>query len=89
MASKKEKDESGIPSDTQWFDSSAPSSTPNDRVAAVAAKHRNGGPPLVERLKELHGSTDPDRHNKAVDMLLEHIGDDEVTTAFNAIPRHL
>lgn len=40
---------------------------------------------LVEKLKEFQGNEPESEHSKADRLLLEYIGDDKVTDAFNAI----
>lgn len=41
---------------------------------------------LIQALKELHGPTDEEiAHSRADRLLLEYIGDEEVTAAFDAI----
>jgi hypothetical protein len=42
---------------------------------------------LIEKLKELHGSTDPEMsHSCADDLLLDYIGDEDVDAAYRAVP---
>jgi hypothetical protein len=45
---------------------------------------------LVKRLEELATDNTPaERHLKACDLLLDHVGDDKVRVAFNALPRNM